>query len=507
MKKIKYGIIIEAVLLLVLIGSLAFGGGKGGGIGNFMKETFLPRFLSEENTEKKYIKWVDFDVTAEAMGRAYDLDVASQSETVKLNWIELLAYLGTRYGGDFSKYKDKDINSLAEKLKSGETTMAALTQDMKYYSYYLEVYTAVLGGFVGEYEVESVNVSSSDQNNSTEQGTDTAQGTDTTKENKTVQGTDATKEDKAAKGTDTTKEDKTAQGTDTTKEDKTAKGTDATKEDKTAQGTDTAKENNTQGNNTVQEESTKQEESTEGTVWEKKYGLKAYLPLAKYFPYSDYDDFGVSRTYGYKRRHLGHDMMGQVGTPVIAVESGYIEALGWNRYGGWRIGIRSFDGKRYYYYAHLRKNYPYNKELATGSVVQAGDVIGYLGRTGYSTTENVNNIDTPHLHFGLQLIFDESQKEGNNEIWIDCYELVKFLYRNRSETEKVAASKEWVRVYNIKDPAAEDFEKNRDKYNITPHNTDEDMGEPINENGGTNQQSSPAPTEQPTGEPSNGTGE
>ncbi len=494
MKKIKYGIIIEAVLLVVLIGGMVFGGGKGGGIGNFMKETFLPRFLSEENTEKKYIKWVDFDVTAKAMGRAYDLDVASQSESVKLNWIELLAYLGTRYGGDFSKYKDKDIDSLAEKLKSGETTMAALTQDMKYYPYYLEVYTAVLGGFVGDYEIESVNVSSTEQNNSNTQGTDAAQGTDTT------QGNEATKENNTKQGTDTTKENNKAQGTDTTKTENSAKGNDSTKGNNTQEST--GKENST-----GQEGSTKQQESTEGTVWEKKYGLKAYLPLAKYFPYSDYDDFGVSRTYGYKRRHLGHDMMGQVGTPVIAVESGYVEALGWNRYGGWRIGIRSFDGKRYYYYAHLRKNYPYNKELATGSVVQAGDVIGYLGRTGYSTMENVNNIDTPHLHFGLQLIFDESQKEGNNEIWIDCYELVKFLYRNRSETEKVADSKEWVRVYDIKDPAAEDFEKNRDKYNITPHNTDEDMGEPINENGGTGQQSSPAPTEQPTGEPSDGTGE
>ncbi len=46
---------------------------------------------------------------------------------------------------------------------------------------------------------------------------------------------------------------------------------------------------------------------------------------------------------------------GSIGTPIVAVESGYIEALGWNQYGGWRVGIRSFDGKRYYYYAHLRK--------------------------------------------------------------------------------------------------------------------------------------------------------
>ena len=68
--------------------------------------------------------------------------------------------------------------------------------------------------------------------------------------------------------------------------------------------------------------------------WKSVYGLKAFHPIAKGFPYSDYDDFGVSRSYGYKRNHLGHDMMGQVGTPVIAVESGYVAELGWNQYGG-----------------------------------------------------------------------------------------------------------------------------------------------------------------------------
>ena len=146
-------------------------------------------------------------------------------------------------------------------------------------------------------------------------------------------------------------------------------------------------------------------------------------------------------------------MMGQVGTPVVAVESGYVEALGWNQYGGWRLGIRSFDHKRYYYYAHLRKNYPYQSGLEVGSVVQAGDVIGYLGRTGYSRTENTNNIDDPHLHFGLELIFDESQKDSNNEIWVSCYELVKFLNLNRCETVKVEGTKEWKRVYGIKDPS------------------------------------------------------
>ena len=68
--------------------------------------------------------------------------------------------------------------------------------------------------------------------------------------------------------------------------------------------------------------------------WEKRYGLKAFFPLARGFDYSHFDDFGVSRSYGYKRRHLGHDMMGLTGTPIMAIESGRVEALGWNQYGG-----------------------------------------------------------------------------------------------------------------------------------------------------------------------------
>ena len=160
----------------------------------------------------------------------------------------------------------------------------------------------------------------------------------------------------------------------------------------------------------------------------------AFSSIAKNFPYQDYDDFKAR--FRLPKQHLGHDFLGQTGTPVIAVESGIVEAIGWNQYGGWRLGIRSFDKKRYYYYAHLRKDYPYQSVLKEGSVVQAGDVIGYLGRTGYSTTENTNNIDQSHLHFGIQLIFDESQKDSANEIWISCYELAKFLRQHQSETRK-----------------------------------------------------------------------
>ena len=304
------------------------------------------------------IKWVDFDVSYEALCLAYEWDVKTYEEEVHLNWVELLAYLGTKYGGDFKRYEKslkKDMNALVKKLNEGNS-MEELTEGMKYYDYYREAYGAVLDGMVGEYEVECTN----------EQGEQ---------------------------------------------------------------------------------------------VWEKQYGLKAYFPIAKGFEYTHYDDFGAGRSYGYDRKHLGHDMMGQTGTPIIAVESGTVEALGWNQYGGWRIGIRSFDGKRYYYYAHLRQNYPYAEGLEEGCTVNAGDVIGYMGRTGYSATENVNNIDVTHLHWGLELIFDEERREQGYEVWVDVYALTQFLYQNRCEVYKVEGTKEWKRVWDVREPVGEEGEQ------------------------------------------------
>ena len=85
-----------------------------------------------------------------------------------------------------------------------------------------------------------------------------------------------------------------------------------------------------------------------------------------------------------------------------------------------------------------------------GKTVKAGDVIGYLGMTGYSSKENVNNINVPHLHFGLQLIFDEVQKEGTNQIWIDVYSIINFLRKNRSEVYKAYEdTKDYERMYDM----------------------------------------------------------
>lgn len=183
--------------------------------------------------------------------------------------------------------------------------------------------------------------------------------------------------------------------------------------------------------------------------WVPSYGLKAFSPVAAGYGYSHCDDFGVSRSFGFQRKHLGNDLMGALGTPIVAVEGGVVEAMGWNRYGGWRIGIRSFDSRRYYYYAHLQKDRPFAPGLAIGDTVEAGDLIGFMGRTGYSDKENVNNIETVHLHFGMELVFDESQKECNSEIWIDVYPIVKLLSSHRSSIRKTQDG--WQRVYPYRD--------------------------------------------------------
>ncbi|HBA46539.1 MAG TPA: peptidase, partial [Lachnospiraceae bacterium] len=374
------------------------------------EKTINNRVLAIEND---YIKWVDFTVSYEALCQAYDWDVKTHGSGHEIDWVELLAYTAARTGGEFGRDALKTMEKAAEKLSEGESTMEELTEDLKYYSYYKEAYGAAIGGLVGEYWEERPGSSGNGDGSAAE-----------TAGNNTLTGEQGTGGSGPAEG----------------------EGQDERKEmpESTENSMIPGGEQNGSAANAV-----------DGN-YEKRYGLKGYFPLARGFDYTHYDDFGVGRSYGYQRKHLGHDMMGLVGTPIMAVESGVVTALGWNQYGGWRIGISSFDGKRYYYYAHLRQNYPYAEGLQEGSVVTAGDVIGYMGHTGYSTTENVNNIKIVHLHWGLQLIFDESQKEGNNEIWIDVYPLTRFLAKHTQAAVKVEGTKEWRRTEGIVDPAVEE---------------------------------------------------
>ena len=190
-------------------------------------------FIWKSEEEKKYIKWVDFTPTYEALSQTAKLDIDSHNDpnsNIKYNWIELLSYLACKYGGDFKKYDNKDLINLTEKLQSG-ITMVELTKDMKNYAYYYEAYDAVLHEYIGEYQVEVTN-----SNN-------------TTNSNITVD-------------------------------------------------SNVSENLNTSNNSSTQ--------------YQTKYGIKAFLPIAKNYNFSHYDDFGNSRSYGYKRVHLGNDLMGSI---------------------------------------------------------------------------------------------------------------------------------------------------------------------------------------------------
>ena len=164
--------------------------------------------LAEDSeSSKSYIKWVDFQGTASVLKKLSDLDISSHNnnEPIKLNWIELMAYLGCKYGGNLSLFKQSDLDGLVANLREGKS-MSDLTSGMKLYNYFYQSYDAIFHEYIGEYEIET-----SDAN----------------------------------------------------------------------------------GNKS----------------YTKKYGLKAFLPIAKNYSFSHYKDFGTSRSYGYRRLHLGNDLL------------------------------------------------------------------------------------------------------------------------------------------------------------------------------------------------------
>lgn len=138
-----------------------------------------------------------------------------------------------------------------------------------------------------------------------------------------------------------------------------------------------------------------------------------------------YDTYGGERTYGGNRSHEGSDIMtynnlrGEF--PVVSICDGIIEKTGWLELGGYRVGIRSETGI-YYYYAHL---YRYEEGIAEGTKVHAGQVIGYIGDTGYSKVEGTTGNFDVHLHFGIYL----TDKNGN-EYTVNPYPMLKKLENN-----------------------------------------------------------------------------
>jgi hypothetical protein len=101
------------------------------------------------------------------------------------------------------------------------------------------------------------------------------------------------------------------------------------------------------------------------------------------------DTYGAGRSDIYDGWHHGDDLFAPLGTPVVAVANGTLSLVGWNRLGGWRVWLTDKKGNSFYY-AHLAG---YSRWILTHPNVRAGQVLGFLGRTGDAFTT------APHLHF------------------------------------------------------------------------------------------------------------
>ncbi|WP_027416335.1 M23 family metallopeptidase [Aneurinibacillus terranovensis] len=120
------------------------------------------------------------------------------------------------------------------------------------------------------------------------------------------------------------------------------------------------------------------------------------FPIPLHYNYSYRSTWGDPRGWGGRRIHEGTDIFASYGTPVRATRYGVIEIMGWNVYGGWRIGIRDLDNI-YHYYGHLNG---FNKKFKIGDIVKPGDVIGYVGSSGYGKPGTAGKFP-PHLHYGM----------------------------------------------------------------------------------------------------------
>lgn len=135
-----------------------------------------------------------------------------------------------------------------------------------------------------------------------------------------------------------------------------------------------------------------------------------------------YEDSWLSpRGAGGERQHEGCDLFGPKDLPgqypVVSITEGVVEQIGWLPLGGYRIGIRSPKGG-YFYYAHLDS---YGSGFQVGDQVRAGQVLGFMGNSGYGPEGTRGKFST-HLHLGIYI-----RTREHPELSVDPYWILRYL--------------------------------------------------------------------------------
>ncbi len=110
-------------------------------------------------------------------------------------------------------------------------------------------------------------------------------------------------------------------------------------------------------------------------------------------PFNFASTFGAPRMVGtkYEHTHQGNDIFAPGGTPLYATARGVIARKAVAVLGGNKLWLVAADGTQYYY-AHLSS---YADGIEDGTVVEAGQQLGYVGDTGNARGT------PPHLHFEI----------------------------------------------------------------------------------------------------------
>ncbi|GIW37866.1 MAG: peptidase M23 [Meiothermus sp.] len=105
-------------------------------------------------------------------------------------------------------------------------------------------------------------------------------------------------------------------------------------------------------------------------------------------------NFTITTYYGrrgvFQRFHTGIDLAAPTGTPIYAARAGQVDTAGWSRFGYGLHVILDHGGAQETLYAHMSRI-----AVRPGQWVARGDLIGYVGSTGWSTG--------PHLHFEVRV--------------------------------------------------------------------------------------------------------